>query len=201
MKKNIIGVIGVVIIYGGFNVYFNRAPERITPESGIVSPASGKIIGIISATTPNITFTKKGIENTVSIPELSGAMHMVLIEMNPMDVHVQRAPISGSIIEMEHYDGRHINAIGKEKMNIVNTNEKTVTVFKNETDTVGVIQVAGKAARRIRNYVGINESVSVGQIYGRILLGSQVVMLIPEKYSLLVQEGQRVTDGQTLIAE
>ncbi len=201
MKKIFIGIISVVIIIGAFTTYFNRAPDRITPESGIISPASGKIIGIIPAMTPNITFTKKGIENTVVIPELSGAMHMVLIEMNPMDVHVQRAPISGTIIEMEHYEGKHINAIGKEKMNIVNTNEKTVTVFKNETNTVAVIQVAGKAARRIRNYVGINETLNKGQIYGRILLGSQVVMLIPENHTITVQEGQRVVDGQTVIAE
>jgi phosphatidylserine decarboxylase len=86
-------------------------------------------------------------------------------------------------------------------MNIVNTNEKTVTVFKNETDTIGVIQVAGKAARRIRNYAGINEVLNKGQIYGRILLGSQVVVLIPENRTIDVTVGQRIVDGETILAK
>ena len=191
--------VAVVIVFG---MFFNRAPERvITNDNVITSPASGKVIGIISVDSPNITFTKKGTENTVEIPELSGKMNMVLIEMNPLDVHVQRAPIAGSVISMNHYDGKHINAIGSQKMNIVNTNEKTVTVFKNQTDTIGVIQVAGKAARRIRNYAGINEVLNKGQIYGRILLGSQVVVLIPENRMINVSVGQKVIDGETILAK
>jgi phosphatidylserine decarboxylase len=86
-------------------------------------------------------------------------------------------------------------------MNIVNTNEKTVTVFKNETDTIGVIQVAGKAARRIRNYTGVNEVLNKGQIYGRILLGSQVVVLVPENRTVNVTVGQKVIDGETILAK
>ena len=191
-----------IVVIGIFTIFFNRAPNRIIPEGNVItSPASGKIIGIIPVNSPNITFTKKGTENTVEISELSGKMNMVLIEMNPLDVHVQRAPIAGSIISMDHYDGKHVNAIGSQKMNIVNTNEKTVIVFKNETDTIGVIQVAGKAARRIRNYVDINDVLTKGQIYGRILLGSQVVVLVPENRIINVSVGQKVIDGETILAK
>ncbi len=195
--------IGVgIIVVTMFVLFFNRAPERIIPTDNVItSPASGKIIGIIPVDSPNITFTKKGTQNTVVIPELSRKMNMVLIEMNPLDVHVQRAPIAGSIISMDHYNGKHINAIGSKKMNIVNTNEKTVTVFKNETDIIGVVQVAGKAARRIRNYTGVNELLDKGQIYGRILLGSQVVVLIPENHIIDVSVGQKVVDGETILAK
>lgn len=193
--------VGIIIITA-FIIFFNRAPDRvISSDDVIVSPASGKIIGIIPVQTPNITFTKKGIVNTVDIPELSGQMNMVLIEMNPLDVHVQRAPITGSIISMNHYDGKHINAIGNQKMNIVNTNEKTITVFNNKTDTIGVIQVAGKVARRIRNYVDSNAFLNKGEIYGRILLGSQVVVLIPEHRLINVTVGQKVIDGETILAK
>ena len=206
-KNNIVRKIGYglglgILVIILFVTFFNRAPVRIIPTDNVItSPASGKVIGIISVDSPNITFTKKGTENTVVIPELSGKMNMVLIEMNPLDVHVQRAPITGSIISMDHYDGKHINAIGSQKMNIVNTNEKTVTVFKNEADTIGVIQVAGKAARRIRNYAGINEVLNKGQIYGRILLGSQVVVLVPENRIINVSVGQKVIDGETVLAK
>ncbi len=202
VRKIIYGFwVGIVIVIV-FGMFFNRAPQRTIPiDNVITSPASGKIIGIIPVDPPNITFTKKGTQNTVEIPELTGKMNMVLIEMNPLDVHVQRAPIAGSIISMDHYDGKHINAIGSQKMNIINTNEKTVAVFKNETDTIGVIQVAGKAARRIRNYAGINEVLNKGQIYGRILLGSQVVVLVPENRTVNVIVGQKVIDGETILAK
>lgn len=194
--------ISIIVIIPGYFAWFNRSPQRAIPTDNVItSPASGKIIGIIPVDSPNITFTKKGTKNNVDIPELSGKTNMVLIEMNPLDVHVQRAPITGSIISMDHYDGKHINAIGSQKMNIVNTNEKTVTVFKNETDTIGVIQVAGKAARRIRNYVGINEFLGKGQVYGRILLGSQVVVLVPESRQIQVSVGDKVIDGETVLAK
>ena len=201
--RNILyGLCVFIFIIVIFVLFFNRAPERIIPTDNVItSPASGKIIGIIPVDSPNITFTKKGTQNTVEIPELSGGMNMVLIEMNPLDVHVQRSPIAGSIISMDYYDGKHINAIGSQKMNIVNTNEKTVTVFKNETDTIGVVQVAGKAARRIRNYAGVNEFLNKGQIYGRILLGSQVVVLVPENRTVNVTVGEKVIDGETILAQ
>ncbi len=203
MKKNL-KIFGVLLIgiFIAFTVYFNRAPERVIPmDDSIISPASGKIIGIIPVDSPNITFTKKGLVNNVQIPELSGKMTMVLIEMNPLDVHVQRTPIAGSIISMDHYDGKHINALGGQKLEIVNMNEKTVTVFKNQTDTIGVIQVAGKAARRIRNYIDVNDFLNKGEIYGRILLGSQVVVLVPENRTVNVTVGQKVIDGETILAK
>jgi phosphatidylserine decarboxylase len=199
MKKIVISSVSVIVLLGSFVLFFNRAPERTIPEIGITSPASGKVIAIIPTNTPTITFEKQGIINTVEIPELTGSMNMILIEMNPMDVHVQRAPISGKIIDMEHYNGKHINAIGKDKLTILNSNEKTVTVFKNETDTVGVIQVAGKAARRIRNFVKTGDNLSKGQVYGRIILGSQVVVIVPSENEVQVKIGDRVVDGQTIL--
>lgn len=183
-----------------FVLYFGRVSPRIIPDSGIVSPASGKIIDQFITTSPSIIFEKEGIQNTVIIPELGESAHVLLIELNLNDVHVQRAPIDSTIIRMDHYKGRHTNALGKKKKTIVETNEKTVTVFKNTTITIGVIQVAGKAARRIKNRVMINDSVTKGQVYGRILLGSQVVVIIPTTVELLTTIGQRVIDGETILA-
>jgi phosphatidylserine decarboxylase len=206
MKKRLgklLIVIGVfIIIMIGFVVYFNRVPERVIPNASVVvSPASGKIIGILPITSDDITFEKKGVKNTVVIPEINEKMTMVLIEMNPLDVHVQRAPIDGAIVRLDHYAGKHINAIGNKKMDIVNTNEKTVAVFSNETETIAVIQVAGKAARRIRNYVTVQNTLEAGSVYGRIILGSQVVVLIPESREINVTLDQKVIDGETILAQ
>lgn len=192
----------IIILLFAFVIYFNRMPERLTPIGDhIVSPANGKIIEIKDVTSPDIVFQKKGVENHVSIPEINEPMHVVLIEMNLSDVHVQRAPISGIVLRTEHFDGKHKNALGKDADILMDENEKVVTVFGNEKEKIGVVQVAGLAARRIRNMIETNDSVVQGEIYGKILLGSQVVVMIPETRNLNVAVGDTVIDGETILAK
>ncbi len=193
-------IIMLVLVITALVVFFNRAPERVIPENGIVSPASGKVIEVRESVDADIVFQKEGVTNHVTIPEMAGPVKVVLIQMSPKDVHVQRAPIDGSIIRMDHYDGAHANALGKDKLVLVEENEKVVTVFKNDLDTIGVVQVAGRAARRIRNKLGVGDSVVTGGIYGRILLGSQVVVILPQNHEVLISVGERVVDGETIIA-
>ena len=78
---------------------------------------------------------------------------------------------------------------------------KNLIVFKNEKIAIGVIQVAGKAARRIRSYVMPGSILEKGQVYGRILLGSQVVVIIPANITLNVATGDKVIDGETILGE
>ena len=182
-------------------LFFNRTPKRIIPERGIISPSSGKVIEVRESESTSIIFQKEGIDNHVNVPEISGPVKVILIQMSPKDVHVQRAPISGEIIRMDHYDGLHKNALGKEKLELVEENEKVVTVFKNDQDIVGVVQVAGRAARRIRNTLKVGSSAKKGDIYGRIILGSQTVVIVPADREVLVGVGERVVDGETVIAE
>lgn len=190
----------LIMVIIAFIIFFNRAPQRTIPEGGIVSPASGKVIEVRESENADIVFQKEGVTNHVTVPEIVGPVKVILIQMSPKDVHVQRAPIDGSIIRMDHYDGAHANALGKDKLVLVEENEKVVTVFKNEIDTIGVVQVAGRAARRIRNKLGVGDNVVIGGIYGRILLGSQVVVIIPQRHEVLVDVGERVVDGETIIA-
>lgn len=200
---NDIRIIVIIVLIGVITIvlFFNRTPKRIIPERGIISPSSGKIIEVRESENTSILFQKEGVDNHVSVPEISGLVKVILIQMSPKDVHVQRAPISGEIIRMDHYDGLHKNALGKEKLDLVEENEKVVTVFKNERDVVGVVQVAGRAARRIRNTLKVGSSAKKGDIYGRIILGSQTVVIIPANHEVLVEVGERVIDGETVIAE
>lgn len=190
----------LIIILGVFVIYFNRSPGRIFPTSGIISPASGTVINVADFPSADIVFEKEGTMNHITVPEIQGPVHIVMIEMKLSDVHVQRAPISGNVLSMTHYDGVHKSAVGKNKEDIIETNEKVVTVFQNDSDTVGVVQVAGIAARRIRNTAQVPDFLNQGDIYGRIILGSQVVVIIPEGHTIQAKVGQRVVDGQTLIA-
>ena len=173
----------------------------ITIGDHIVSPANGKIIEIQKTELPDIVFTKQGTINHVSIPEIAEPMHVVVIEMNLTDVHVQRAPITGIIMRVERFEGKHENALGRHELDIIKENEKVITVFGNDTEHVGVVQVAGKVARRIRTMFEIGDPVNQGDIYGKILFGSQVVVMIPQRRSLQVSVGQTVIDGETILAK
>jgi phosphatidylserine decarboxylase len=127
-KLKVLGIIVLtfIIFITAFTMFFNRNPQRNTPAEGIISPASGRVIEVRSTENADIIFEKKGLANHVNVPEIIGSVTVVLIEMTPMDVHVQRSPITGNIIRMDHYDGKHKNALGKNKLSLVEENEKTV---------------------------------------------------------------------------
>jgi phosphatidylserine decarboxylase len=195
-KKIIVG------LHAGILFLVGKAPTRKIPAGDhVISPAHGKVIEIKDVENATIVFHKKGVVNHVLIPELTFPARMVVIEMTPLDVHVQRAPIDGTILRIDHYHGRHHNAMGHEMLDLVTENEKVVAVFENKKETICVIQVAGIAARRIRNIAEVGDEFAKGDIYGRILFGSQVVILIPRPREILVSVGDRVVDGETILAK
>ena len=204
MKKILIASAGLFAILAiAFVLYFGRAPMRTVPTNGIVSPSSGTVIAVYDAQSPDIIFMKKGVENAVSIPEIPGPVSVIVIELTPFDVHVQRAPISGTVTRTDHYDGDHKSALGAEKLTLASGNEKVVTIFKddkNPTDVVGVVQVAGRVARRIRNSIHAGDSILKGAMYGRIILGSQTVVVLPKSDGILVHVGDKLIDGETIIS-
>ena len=174
----------------------------VPPNANIISPANGKIIAIDRVDTEHVTFFKEGIQNELEVHGVTLPAHVVVIQMNLRNVHVQRSPIDGEIISTEHFDGKFKNAIyGKDRAQLVNANEKNLIIIANSQETVGVIQVAGILARRIKSYVSIGDEVNQGDKIGFIALGSQVVLVIPETRILLVKVGNKVTDGETIIAQ
>ncbi len=192
-----------VIFLAAFVAYFARTPKRnIPPSANIVSPANGKIIAIDRVSTEHVTFFKEGVQNELEAHDVTLPAHVVVIQMNLKNVHVQRAPMSGEVTNVEHFEGKFKNALyGKDKAQLSNVNEKNLIVISNTDETIAVIQVAGKLARRIKSYVSIGDEVSQGDKIGFIMLGSQVVLVIPESRKLQVKVGDIVTDGETIIAQ
>ena len=135
------------------------------------------------------------------IPEILFPATLIAIEMTPLDVHVQRAPIAGIVMRLDHYHGKHKNAMGSDMINIVEENEKVVALFVNEREKVVAIQVAGLVARRIRNVAEVGDEFAKGDIYGRIRFGSQVVVILPAARTVNVSVGDRVVDGETVLAK
>lgn len=194
----------VLILFTGtlFVFYFNRVPNRNIPNGNvIVSPANGDVIHIESVESKTIHFFKNDIENILAIQEIEPPYKIVVIEMDLKDIHVQRAPIEGKVVYQEHFPGAHKNALSSPNVKqLANINEKNLIVFKNNEISVGVSQVAGLAARRIRSFVKIGDTLKKGDVYGRIILGSQVVVILPEKAILNVSTGETLIDGESIIA-
>lgn len=205
-KKYKILITVVVIIFTitiACVMYFNRVPDRSIPKGDfIVSPAHGRVIHIEHVESEMVHFFKKDIENILDIQEMKPPYYIVVIEMNLKNIHAQRAPIDGEIIHQEHFSGAHKNAISSLNVEkLANINEKNFLVFKNSEVTVGVAQVAGIAARRIQSFVDIGDVIHRGDVYGRILLGSQVVVILPANVILDIHIGETLIDGESIIAQ
>lgn len=205
MMQKIILILSLLIILGiiFFIFYFNRAPKRQIPEgNNVVSPANGKIIEIKNINNSEIDFLKDDTENILEINDIKPPYQIVLIQLDFNDVHVQRAPIQGKIISQEYFSGRHKNALRPKNIEqLENQNEKNVVIFENKDISVGVVQVAGLIARRIRSFVKIGDEIKKGEIYGKIILGSQVVVILPQQTTLLASVGDLLIDGESIIAE
>ena len=188
---------------GAFVIYFGRTPARVIPTNvNVVSPANGKIIAIDTIDTEHVTFFKEGIQNDLEAKGVTLPAHVIVIQMNLKNVHVQRSPIVGEVTYIEHFDGKFKNALyGKDRAQLVNANEKNLTIIENADETVAVIQVAGILARRIKSYVAVGDEVAQGDKIGFIALGSQVVLVIPQSRTLSVKVGDKVVDGETVIAK
>ncbi len=191
-----------LIVAFAFIFYFNRTPDRIIPGGNvIVSPATGDVIHIESANSDEISFLKKGIQNSLTVQGMEPPYNIVVIEMDPTDVHAQRSPIYGEVIYQEHFPGAHRNALwSKNVEELANENEKSILIIENDDLRVGVIQVAGIMARRIESFVSPADRLEKGEIYGRIKLGSQVVLILPKNIPLEVSKGDTLVDGESVIA-
>jgi phosphatidylserine decarboxylase len=167
---NHVTYIGVALIL--FMVVFFRDPERKVEVSDayMVSPADGTIINI---------------ENS-----------KICIFMFFQNVHVNRAPISGTIKEMTYKKGGYIPAYKKDS----ERNERNEFIIHSKYGEVKVIQIAGTVARRIVSYSQVDDIIEQGQRIGMIRFGSRVDVTIPPDFDIIVKNGERVLAGKTIIA-
>jgi phosphatidylserine decarboxylase len=163
---------------------FFRDPERIPPdgEGLILSPADGKIVGIRKV-------DKEGPSGEVET--------RVSIFLSPLDVHINRAPVKGSVESVRYQAGKFFAAY-REKASQDNE-RNTLSMVDTRGRRLGVVQIAGVVARRIVCYVRNGDSLEQGQRLGMIMFGSRVDLFLPESSRVEVVEGQRVKGGETII--
>jgi phosphatidylserine decarboxylase len=114
------------------------------------------------------------------------------------DVHVNRAPIGGTVQMMQHRPGKFLSLRKSEALHV---NERQTVVIENEWITVGLVQVASRLVRRIESYIHEGEHIHAASRIGMIKFGSQVDLFVPEEKvgDIMVKEGQYLYAGQTVI--
>ena len=196
----ILGYLWLSLVFIAFIVFllqFFRDPERSIPKSEglVVAPADGRIL--------------KGQIDKIEIVEHHHPLMEHLLDegkkgvrvstfMSPFDVHVNRIPISGKVIDAIYCPGKFKMAMG----DIEKDNEKNLLVIQSEFGKFGVIQIAGFVARRIVQYVNVGDEVKIGDRLGMIRFGSRVDLILPyENCEILVKEGDKSKAAETIIAK
>jgi len=175
---------GLAILYLLFLQFF-RNPVRNIPLAShdlIYAPADGKIV-VIEETEENEYFKDKRIQ--------------ISIFMSPLNVHVNRYPIDGTIEYYQYHEGLYLVAMSP-KSSL--ENERTSTVIKGNRVTLLVRQIAGAVARRIINYAQVGHTVVQGTDMGFIKFGSRVDIFLPTDAQIAVEIDQVVKGNQTVIA-
>jgi phosphatidylserine decarboxylase len=121
------------------------------------------------------------------------------IFMNVFDVHVNRAPVDGTVKAVVYHPGRFINA-SLDKASEHNERNSARLVMADGRD-VAVVQIAGLIARRIKCDLQANQAVRAGERFGIIRFGSRVDVYLPPGVNALVAEGQRAVGGETVLAD
>jgi phosphatidylserine decarboxylase len=186
---------------------FYRDPERTAPdrEGVIVSPADGLVIYVDKALGGELPVSTKRaraypLEELVRTPLRSDDAVVVGIALSFLDVHVNRAPIAGDVTAQCRHPGRFASLRDPAA---VFANERATTVLERSGLQVAIVLIASRLVRRIVTYVREGDRVALGQRIGAILFGSQVDVVLPDRSTVrvLVQPGQRVRAGETVIAE
>jgi phosphatidylserine decarboxylase len=153
-------------------------------ETQVLAPADGKIVVI---------------EDTEETEYLKSKRKQISIFMSPLNVHVNRMPVGGTITYYRYHAGKYLAAWHPKSST---ENERTTVVARMANGTEILFrQIAGAVARRIRCYVKEGQPVDQGQEFGFIKFGSRVDVFVPVNAKVTVKIGDVTKGGRTVIAE
>ena len=168
------------ILVTAFMLYFFRDPRREPPQDSrlVVAPADGRV-------------TRVG-----AIADAPNSPTLVSIFLSPLDVHINRSPIAGTVTNVSYMRGKFLMATDK---NASVVNEQNALTIQGEQITVVCKQIAGILARRIICWKHAGEQVQLGERFGLIKFSSRTDVLLPPEVDVLAKEGMRVVGGVTVI--
>ena len=164
-----------------FMAYFFRDPRRVPPQDSnvVVAPADGRVTRVKTLASDS------GDSST-----------FVSIFLSPFDVHINRSPIAGEVVDISYSPGKFLMATN-EKASLVN--EQNALVIKGERVTVVCKQIAGILARRVVCWTTKGDNLALGQRFGMIKFSSRTDLILPANVNVTITEGSRVTGGVTVI--
>ncbi|RYG46857.1 MAG: phosphatidylserine decarboxylase family protein [Chitinophagaceae bacterium] len=168
-----------------FLVSFFRVPKRVhtVKENAIVAPADGKVV-VIEEVQADEYFTDRRIQ--------------VSIFMSPLNVHVNRNPVSGEVAYSKYHKGKYLVAWHPKSST---ENERHTVVYRKGGKEILIKQIAGALAKRIVNYLQAGQKVTQSEEMGFIKFGSRVDLLLPLDAQINVKIGDTPKGGVTVIAE
>lgn len=179
-------ILGLSIFVMIIILQFFRNPKRNTTinPNHIIAPADGKVVVI---------------EDTEESEYFKGMKKQISIFMSPFNVHVNRNPVTGTVSFFKYHPGKYLMAWDPKSST---ENERTTVVVKTQNGTEVLFrQIAGFLARRIVWYVKENQPVVQGKEFGFIKFGSRVDVFVPLDAKINVKIGEKVSGGETVIAE
>ncbi len=178
--------LGVVfLLLAAAFVFFFRDPARKIPEDErlVLSPADGKVLTV---------------DTLPSHPDLPGPVTRVCIFLSLFDVHLTRAPLTGTVRRVDYHPGKFFPAYRDEAGKL---NESNTLLIQGEKLAVSLKQIVGVAARRIKCFVRANDRIVRGQKIGLMYFGSRVEICLPPGTKIKTDVGQKVKAGESVIAE
>lgn len=174
------------IVFFALIVRFFRNPFRAIPEEDeklVYVPADGKVVVI---------------EETVETEYFQQPRIQISIFMSPLNVHVNRNPVAGTVAYYKYHPGKYLVAWHPKSST---ENERTTTVIKTKTSSILIRQIAGAVARRILNYNQVDTQVAQGSEMGFIKFGSRVDVFLPLDASVQVKIGDEVKGNWDVLAK
>jgi len=175
----------LLVLLCGLILYFFRDPDRITPEGEnlVISPADGKIV-LVQPAEEN-EYVKKPVTQ-------------ISIFLSPLDVHVNRNPVSGDLEYVEYYPGKYLMAWEDHASEM---NERAHFGVKHPSGTKMMFkQITGFLARRIVYHIKEGDTLKAGERFGIMKFGSRMDLLLPDNVEINVKKGDRTVAGETIIA-
>jgi len=182
MGWNVLMSLGILLTL--FIAFFFRNPKRKIPslQNIILSPADGRIVHV-GECEENRFLKEKALK--------------VSIFMSLFNVHINRAPAAGKVLERSYHPGRFLVA-SVDKASLLN--EQNAFVLETEDQfKILLIQIAGFVARRIVCYAKAGDTLRKGEIFGLIRFGSRIDLYLPTEVKLIVRVGQHVKGGESII--
>ncbi len=168
-----------------FTLNFFRDPERSVPNKSniVVSPADGRVL-----------FVKDVLDEKF----INGKAKLVSIFMSPLNVHVNRIPITGKVEYVKYIQGEYLAAFEDKASE---RNERNEIGISSPAGKVFFTQIAGFVARRIISDLKVGDSVNIGNRFGMIKFGSRVDIIVPQQWQVKVKKDDNVTAGETILFE